>query len=120
MLRFVILEHDSPYLHWDLMLEVGEILKTWRLQKEPEPGKVIPSEASFDHRKKYLDYEGPVSGNRGHVTRWDAGTYVGEWCDPKPGDEIAIQMEGNRLRGTAILKWVEESQWTLEVRTRNS
>ena len=36
MPRFVILEHDHPSLHWDFILEVGEVLWTWRLSA-PRP-----------------------------------------------------------------------------------
>jgi hypothetical protein len=101
MPRFVILEHDYPSLHWDLMLEAGEILRTWRLQEVPEPGKRIAAEASFDHRKVYLNYEGPISGNRGTVRRWDEGEY-----HPTLGENTAeaildVTFYGKRLHGRA-------------------
>ena len=35
MPRFVILEHDYPELHWDLMLETAGALRTWRLLRPP-------------------------------------------------------------------------------------
>src|SRR5690242_15495503 len=76
--RFVILEHDYPERHWDLMFEAGPVLKTWRLAGCPRPGGVaVEAEESFDHRPIYLDYEGPVSGGRGTVTRRDAGDFLG-------------------------------------------
>src|ERR1700730_7618701 len=79
MPRFVILQHDHPELHWDLMLQAGETLRTWRLAKAPElPGEAIVASAIGDHRPMYLDYEGPVSGGRGQVIRWDQGTYEEE------------------------------------------
>lgn len=74
MPRFVILEHDHPVLHWDLMLETGDVLKTWRLPAPP-PVDGSKAEPIGDHRRMYLDYEGPVSGNRGTVKRWDQGDY---------------------------------------------
>src|SRR6185437_4307487 len=61
MSRFVLLEHDHPELHWDLMLESGAVLRTWRLTAPPCGGEVITAMASFDHRALYLDYEGPIS-----------------------------------------------------------
>ena len=77
MPRFVILEHDHPVLHWDLMLESGPALRTWRLAGPPESaGGAVAAKASFDHRLAYLDYEGPVSRGRGTVRRWDQGTYL--------------------------------------------
>lgn len=76
MPRFVILEHDHPELHWDFMLEAGDVLKTWRLARMPaQAGESIPALRLGDHRLAYLDYEGPVSGNRGEVQRRAAGTY---------------------------------------------
>lgn len=30
---------------------------------------------NIEHRRLYLDYEGPISGDRGSVRRVDAGTY---------------------------------------------
>ncbi len=100
MPRFVILEHDHPTLHWDFMLESGDHLQTWRLSAIPKPGLVIPAEASFNHRLLYLDYEGPISGGRGTVRRWDHGTFA--WIDQ---DEacLKISLQGQRLRGIASL-----------------
>lgn len=76
MPQFVILTHDFPELHWDLMLEQGSILRTWRLAAPPAADIVIDAEALADHRRHYLDYEGPVSGGRGSVARFAAGDYV--------------------------------------------
>jgi len=75
MPRFVILQHDWPQLHWDLMLENGANLRTWRLPELPQPHHPIPLVALPPHRSIYLDYEGPVSGNRGSVVRVLSGTY---------------------------------------------
>ena len=83
MPRFVILEHDWPTRHWDFFLESGPVLRAWRLLAEPAPGRVVPSEPNAEHRRLYLDYEGPVSGGRGNVVRWDAGTF--EWIAEAPG-----------------------------------
>lgn len=73
--RFVILTHDNPFLHWDLMLESEGVLRTWRLLAEPEPDVVIGAEPLPDHRLAYLDYEGPVSEERGTVEQWDRGLH---------------------------------------------
>lgn len=35
----------------------------------------LPAQRLPDHRRLYLDYEGAVSGNRGHVSRLARGTY---------------------------------------------
>jgi hypothetical protein len=73
--RFVILEHDHPFLHWDLLLQQGETLAGWRLLRHPMTGGWIPSESLADHRLMYLDYEGPVSNNRGVVSRVASGEF---------------------------------------------
>ena len=101
MPRFVVLEHDHPFLHWDLMLEAGPVLRTWRLLAEPSLGDPVSAEATFDHRPFYLDYEGPVSGDRGSVKRWDAGTFT--WEVDEPG-RVVVVLAGSRLRGEVTLE----------------
>jgi hypothetical protein len=75
--RFVILTHDHPVLHWDLLLELDDEspLATWRILDDPGQGTQWRAESLPAHRRVYLDYEGPVGGDRGTVTRWDTGGY---------------------------------------------
>jgi hypothetical protein len=94
MLRFAILEHDWPTLHWDLLLEADAVLRAWRLLEDPGEGRAVPAEANFDHRLMYLEYEGPITGDRGNVTRWDAGEY--DWVSNEPP---TINLRGGKLRG---------------------
>ena len=98
MPQFRILTHDHPFLHWDLMLESGGILRTWRLLTEPATTGSTSAEPLKDHRIEYLTYEGPVSGNRGIVTNWDSGDF--EWIEDKPEQGIvSIRLHGTRLNG---------------------
>ena len=74
--RYVVLHHTGvAEPHFDFMLATDDTgpLLTWRLSRWPmEVGDVaLPLPA---HRRAYLDYEGPVSGNRGQVKRVAAGT----------------------------------------------
>ena len=101
MPRFVILEHDHPFRHWDFFLEAGDVLKAWRLLAEPERGRPIPAERLPDHRLIYLDYEGPVAANRGRVTRWDGGTFG--WHE-KTADEPMVAVTGRTVRGLVTLQ----------------
>lgn len=102
MPRFVVLAHDSPRgLHWDLMLEEGATLRTWALERPPDARGPIGAEALPDHRLSYLDYEGPVSGDRGSVVRWDQGTYR---LEREQADQLALRMVGQRLVGRAVLR----------------
>jgi hypothetical protein len=101
MPRFVILRHDSPRgEHFDFMLEAGGALKTWALPRVPEAGVEIDCEALADHRLAYLDYEGPISGDRGVVTRWDHGSYT---IERENDGEWAVTLAGDKLAGRATL-----------------
>lgn len=77
--RFVLLHHVlREGAHWDLMLEAGDALITWHIAEDPAllaADRPVSVRQIRDHRRAYLDYEGPVSGDRGHVTRSDAGEY---------------------------------------------
>ena len=110
MPRFVVLEHDHPELHWDLMLEGNGVLRTWRLTAPPEAGRAVRAAASFDHRLFYLDHEGPVSGGRGSVKRWDSGTFA---LEGDSSEQLVVYFEGGRLRGRRCLQWVAEEAWLL-------
>jgi len=101
MPRFVVLEHDGPGgRHWDFMLEAPAALATWALRAAPDSPGSVTAEGLADHRLAYLDYEGPVSGERGSVTRWDHGDYVDE--HETEGCRV-VRLAGQRLKGTATL-----------------
>jgi DNA polymerase Ligase (LigD) len=108
MPRFVILTHDYPVLHWDFMLEKEAILRTWRLSQPADTGGAIPAEPLPPHRLMYLDYEGPVSGNRGNVICWDRGDHV-VLVDRE--DCVEIDLHGTRLNGRALLRQEREGDW---------
>ncbi|MBL8890620.1 MAG: hypothetical protein JNL67_11640 [Planctomycetaceae bacterium] len=78
--RFVILEHQVPLDsgradHWDVMLETATGLQTWATQPFASDGASRQVEELPLHRSIYLDYEGPISGNRGCVRRLDRGKF---------------------------------------------
>ena len=75
MPRFVLLEHEWDGVHWDFMLESGDVLRTWAVDAPIVAGVELPARALPDHRRVYLDYEGDVSGDRGRVRRVDEGRY---------------------------------------------
>ena len=110
MPRFVLLEHDHPFLHWDLMLEVAGCLRTWRLPAPPRAGATVEATALGNHRLAYLDYEGPVSGNRGKVSRWDHGSYT--VVEDTPG-RLVVDLMGQKVRGRAALAR-EGGCWVLD------
>lgn len=114
--RFVVLRHEvGDAVHWDLMLEHGERLATWRLSRPPSrrSAELIPAERIGEHRRAYLDYEGPVSGDRGVVIRHDAGTFSLEAESPDAWD---LHFRGRELVGRYRLsrKGSSSGEWTLE------
>jgi hypothetical protein len=106
--RWVLLEHDHPHLHWDLMLQCGDVLWTWRLEAPPGgAGGAVAAQRVADHRPAYLDYEGPVSGNRGSVRRYDRGMFA--WVERAP--DVCVRLEGERLRGELRLAHTGGESW---------
>jgi hypothetical protein len=96
MPRFAVLAHDHPTPHWDLFLESGPALRSWRLLAPLAVAAEVPAEPMADHRLLYLDYDGPVSGGRGTVIRVDAGTF--EWQLDGP-DRVVVLLAGTRFSG---------------------
>ncbi len=102
---FVLLRHEtSDGVHWDLMLDSGVSLATWQLTEDPTrvppelglSGEGIPARRLPEHRRAYLDYEGPVSANRGQVTRVDRGTCSLARDEPQ---SYAVRLAGEVLTG---------------------
>lgn len=100
MPRFVLLEHFWDGVHWDLMLEAGEVLRTWAIDSPIVAGVDLPARAIGDHRRLYLEYEGEISGNRGRVRRLDEGTYrILVWSP----DHVRVVLTGSQLVGEVEL-----------------
>ena len=108
MPRFAVLAHDHPAPHWDLLLEAGPVLRSWRLPPGLEPETEVPAEPTPDHRPLYLDYEGPVSGGRGTVGRVDAGTFE---ATNDQAECVVVWLAGRRLVGRLTLSRTEH-RWT--------
>lgn len=106
--RFVLLEHRWNGVHWDLMLEAGPRLRTWALSRLPVPKGEIAATSLPDHRVRYLDYEGPISHDRGTVRRVDRGTYEPIlWTD----DRVVIRLFGDQVIGEAELVRLGDRCW---------
>lgn len=79
-LRYAVLHHtDVAVPHFDLLFEAfsGSPLMTWRSASWPIISPTIV-ERIADHRREYLEYEGPVSNERGQVRRVAGGTFCFE------------------------------------------
>lgn len=137
MPRFVLLYHDCPptYVrpsHWDFMLESAGVLRTWVLERLPRDWQAArtrtfaayPNCALLSlentvvaiqlsgHRREYLEFEGPMSGDRGTVIRVAGGTYRRE--HEAPGD-LQVVLTGDDLAETVRLTRSETDSefWTL-------
>lgn len=115
--RFVILRHAAPDgVHWDLMLEQDGRLATWRLPSEPHGAAARPIVCVRigDHRRDFLDYEGPISGGRGSVTRADGGTFL---MLSRGEDEWLVEIHGGKMNGAFQLRRSGVGdRWTLTQR----
>lgn len=102
---FVIQEHDSKTLHYDLRLQFGDILRSWAVPKEPpeRPGikrLAIPTE---DHSLAYATFEGEIPEGHygaGMVKIWDNGKFEPLEVDD---DKIIFRIAGKRLSGVYCL-----------------
>ncbi len=110
-MRFAVLHHNHPFIHWDLLLETPALCWTWRLLDAPQTTGCLRAERIADHRPFYLDYEGPVSGDRGTVAQWDAGTWI--WTTASPIRVMGL-VSGRHWRGRITLSADFAGIWRLE------
>lgn len=113
--RFVVLAHtDRLGCHFDLMIDTGDGLATWKCPQPPEqaPRQGLLCRRLGDHRRIYLGYEGPISGDRGWVRRWDSGRCTVLISGPRRWE---VDFRGYRLKGVLLLAASEEDegQWCL-------
>jgi bifunctional non-homologous end joining protein LigD len=109
--RFVIQEHTTPEgVHWDLMIEKGGVLATFRLSQSPEHARdhAIEAVRIFDHPLRFLTYEGPVQKGTGKVRIVEAGT-----CRllDESEDRIALDLQGTLLQGSFTLMRLGGATW---------
>lgn len=117
MARYAVLRHEMPadsdrMNHFDLLLQQDDSLATWEIQHWPP---VFPQRAKRlpDHRNHYLEFEGPLSGNRGSVHRVCQGTmellkqndrtWIVEMSGRNFDGVIQLQSESNQMDQCWIL-----------------
>lgn len=104
--RYVVLHHeDIAEPHFDLMIESspGGGLLTWRSSSWPIDAEVQLIQLG-EHRRDYLEYEGPISGDRGFVKRVAGGDCVVRWTSAGECN-IDFQAGGLRFRQIAGERW---------------
>lgn len=90
-----VTDKDQPKgqdVHFDLMLETDEGLRTWAMGLLPTAGKSCGAIELPLHRADYLTHEGPVSDGRGTVKRVMQGSY--NFANPQ---QVLLQMKKQDL-----------------------
>ena len=117
MCRFVVQEHTTTEgVHWDLMLEQGDVLTTFRLEEEPAQALLheVRAVKIFDHPLRFLTYEGPVQKGTGKVRIVDSGTYQRQ---DHSEDAWVLEMNGVILKGDFSLVRRDDTQWRFAPRS---
>jgi hypothetical protein len=119
------------------MLESDGALETWAIPRLPRGCEDVHSETQrtfskcppiskdcvaeaerlAGHRLDYLDHEGPLRGDRGHVVRVARGEYAPTL---KSDDRWVVTVDDGPLAGELILEKIasEPSKWCLSYRRR--
>lgn len=113
--RFVVQLHDATALHYDLRIQVGNVLRSWAVPRGPslDPAArrlAVPVE---DHTLDAGEFEGVHPGQRrgtGAVIIWDEGT--AEIVRDVPG-HLSFTAHGRKLSGGFALTRTGDKRWIL-------
>jgi len=117
------------------MLESGDKLRTWALAELPrdwqsahartreafpncpplaESNEVVTQQLP-DHRRDYLELEGDLTHNRGHVIRVEEGTFIEQWDAPLGW---YVSLKGHVIDCSIELDQCHDDKalWTLSIR----
>jgi hypothetical protein len=113
MPRYVVLQHITAKhseceSHYDLMLEKEGKLLTWAIPELPRAGLDTRATKLPDHRLAYLDYQGPISGDRGEVRRVEVGEYVARELSET---QALFELQNARNRLVAELRHQSDDTW---------
>jgi len=119
--RFVVQVHDATTLHFDLRIQVGQVLRSWAVPKGPslDPAVrrlAVPVE---DHGLSAGEFEGVHEGQSrgsGAVIIWDEG--AAEVTRDEPG-HLTVTLHGSKLTGGFALTRTGARRWIL-VKTRDA
>lgn len=113
--RFVVQVHDATTLHFDLRIQVGQVLRSWAVPKGPslDPAVrrlAVPVE---DHDLSAGEFEGVHEGQSrgsGAVIIWDEG--AAEVTREEPG-HLTVTLHGSKLIGGFALTRTGPRRWIL-------
>ena len=117
---FVVQEHQATAHHYDLRLEVGGVMRSWAVPKEPSMDPAVKRLAIEvgDHALAHNDFEGKLDG--GWVKTWDRGTYEQggrvPWPQALERGHAVFVLHGKRLQGGFALQRTRRGakpQWLL-------
>ncbi len=94
--RFVVHKHSATADHYDLRLQVGDVLKSWAVPKGPSlnPDDKRLAVETEDHPLEYTDFEGVIPEGEyggGPMIIWDAGVWA-------PMDDIDKSLASGSLK----------------------
>jgi DNA ligase D-like protein (predicted 3'-phosphoesterase) len=124
--HFVVHKHSATADHYDLRLQVGDVLKSWAVPKGPSlnPDHKRLAVETEDHPLEYIDFEGTIPKREyggGAMIVWDSGIWA-------PMDDIdkslasgsfKFRLAGEKLNGGWMLARLrpkpgdEQKNWLL-------
>ncbi|HEX4696342.1 MAG TPA: non-homologous end-joining DNA ligase [Candidatus Udaeobacter sp.] len=126
--RFVVQKHAASHLHYDLRLEIHDVLKSWAVPKgiplrENETHTAFQTE---DHPIEYLQFEGVIPRGEyggGTVMVWDLGTFEvidGNYWKGR----LSVFLAGKKLKGEWRLERIGDengkTKWSLRKTATNA
>lgn len=104
---YIIQKHDATRLHYDLRLQVGDVLASWAVPKGPSLNTSEKRLAVHveDHPLDYATFEGVIPQGQyggGTVMLWDRGTWTCEEDDAAKSitrGKLIFTLHGERVKG---------------------
>lgn len=116
---FIIHEHHAKHLHFDLRLEMDNVLKSWAVPKGPS---MNPEEKRLaimveNHQLEYAFFEGVIPDGiygAGTVVIWDKGNFEIKGGSIKQGN-LDLFFKGKKIKGAFSLFKMsgKEKEWLL-------
>jgi DNA ligase D-like protein (predicted 3'-phosphoesterase) len=117
---FVVQEHAATARHFDLRLQVGDVMRSWAVPKGPsmDPSAKRLAVQVEDHGIAHNAFEGAT--DHGGVLVWDRGDYEQggrvAWPEALERGHAVFVLRGEKLRGGFVLQRTRpgpKPQWLL-------